>query len=74
MNSAVGQCVKRVRQVQECHFSAAQGQAEAEKCAWVCRYYADEAAVILADEPIEAGRTKSYVAYRPLGVVLAVMP
>ena len=52
----------------------AQGRAEAEKCAWVCRYYADEAAAILADEHIEAGRTKSYVAYRPLGVVLAVMP
>ena len=52
----------------------AQGRAEAKKCAWVCRYYADEAAVILADEPIEVGRTKSYVAYRPLGVVLAVMP
>ena len=52
----------------------AQGRAEAEKCAWVCRYYADEASAILADEHIEAGRTKSYVAYRPLGVVLAVMP
>ncbi len=52
----------------------AQGRAEAEKCAWVCRYYADEAEAILADEHIEAGRTKSYVAYRPLGVVLAVMP
>ena len=52
----------------------AQGRAEAEKCAWVCRYYADEAEVILADTHIEAGRTKSYVAYRPLGVVLAVMP
>ncbi len=52
----------------------AQGRAEAEKCAWVCRYYATEAAVILADEHIEAGRTRSYVAYKPLGVVLAVMP
>jgi succinate-semialdehyde dehydrogenase/glutarate-semialdehyde dehydrogenase len=52
----------------------AQGRAEAEKCAWVCRYYANEAEVILADEHIDAGRTKSYVAYRPLGVVLAVMP
>ncbi len=51
-----------------------QGRAEADKCAWVCRYYADEAEAILADEHIEAGRTKSYVAYRPLGVVLAVMP
>jgi succinate-semialdehyde dehydrogenase/glutarate-semialdehyde dehydrogenase len=52
----------------------AQGRAEAEKCGWVCRYYADEAAIILADEHIETERTKSYVAYRPLGVVLAVMP
>ncbi len=51
-----------------------QGRAEVDKCAWVCRYYADEAEAILADEHIEAGRTKSYVAYRPLGVVLAVMP
>jgi succinate-semialdehyde dehydrogenase/glutarate-semialdehyde dehydrogenase len=51
-----------------------QGRAEADKCAWVCRYYADEAQVILTDEHIEAGRTKSYVAYRPLGVILAVMP
>jgi len=52
----------------------AQGRAEALKCAWVCRYYADEAETILEDQHIEAGRTKSYVAYRPLGVVLAVMP
>jgi len=52
----------------------AQGRAEAEKCAWACRYYADEAETILADQHIEAGRTKSYVAYRPLGVVLAIMP
>jgi succinate-semialdehyde dehydrogenase/glutarate-semialdehyde dehydrogenase len=52
----------------------AQGRAEAQKCAWVCRYYADEAGVILADQHIEAEREKSYVAYRPLGVVLAVMP
>jgi succinate-semialdehyde dehydrogenase/glutarate-semialdehyde dehydrogenase len=52
----------------------AQGRAEAEKCAWVCRYYADQAETILADENVETGRTKSYIAYRPLGVVLAVMP
>ncbi len=51
-----------------------QGRAEAEKCAWVCRYYADEAETILRDDHIETGRTKSYVAYRPLGVILAVMP
>ena len=51
-----------------------EGRGEIAKCAWACRYYADEAAMILADQHIEAGRTKSYVAYRPLGVILAVMP
>lgn len=52
----------------------AQGAGEVDKCAWVCRHYAENAERILADEMIPADRTKSYVAYRPLGVVLAVMP
>ncbi|MCL1594917.1 MAG: NAD-dependent succinate-semialdehyde dehydrogenase [Actinomycetia bacterium] len=52
----------------------AQGRGEADKCAWVCRYYADEAETILADTHIESGRTKSYVSYRPIGVILSVMP
>ena len=52
----------------------AQGRAEADKCAWVCRHYAKNAERILADQHIEADRSKSYLAYRPLGVVLAVMP
>lgn len=51
-----------------------QGLAEVDKCAWVCRHYAENAEKILASEHIEADRSKSYVAYRPLGVVLAVMP
>jgi succinate-semialdehyde dehydrogenase/glutarate-semialdehyde dehydrogenase len=51
-----------------------QGRAEVDKCAWVCRHYAASTEEILAPRPIEADRTKSYVAYRPLGVVLAVMP
>ena len=50
------------------------GRAEATKCAWACRHYAGNAERYLADEPIEAGRTRSYVHYEPLGVVLAVMP
>ena len=50
-----------------------QARAEAEKCAWVCRHYAAEAERILADEEVDAGR-RALVAYRPLGVVLAVMP
>jgi len=52
----------------------AQSRAEVDKCAWVCRHYAENAERILEPEHIEADRTKSYIAYRPLGVVLAVMP
>jgi succinate-semialdehyde dehydrogenase/glutarate-semialdehyde dehydrogenase len=52
----------------------AQGRAEVDKCAWACRHYAENAERILADEQIEADRTSSYISYRPLGVVLAVMP
>jgi succinate-semialdehyde dehydrogenase/glutarate-semialdehyde dehydrogenase len=51
-----------------------QGAGEVDKCAWVCRHYAENAERMLAAEHIDADRTKSYVAYRPLGVVLAVMP
>jgi succinate-semialdehyde dehydrogenase / glutarate-semialdehyde dehydrogenase len=48
--------------------------AEAEKCAWVCRYYAEHAAEFLADVPASTDATKSFVRYQPLGIVLAVMP
>ncbi|HEU4319817.1 MAG TPA: NAD-dependent succinate-semialdehyde dehydrogenase [Acidimicrobiia bacterium] len=51
-----------------------QSYGEVDKCAWVCRHYAENAERILESEHIAADRTKSYVAYRPLGVVLAVMP
>lgn len=51
-----------------------QGRAEVDKCAWVCRYYADEAETILADVAVDTGRISSYIAYRPLGIVLAIMP
>ena len=52
----------------------AQGRSEVDKCAWVCRYYARNAASQLASEPIETEFSRSYVAFRPLGLVLAVMP
>lgn len=52
----------------------AQGRGEVDKCAWVCRHYAENTEEILGDIHIDADRTKSYVAHRPLGVVLAVMP
>ena len=48
--------------------------AEAEKCAWVCRYYAENAEGFLADEPVQTDASRSFVRYQPLGAVLAVMP
>jgi succinate-semialdehyde dehydrogenase / glutarate-semialdehyde dehydrogenase len=47
---------------------------EALKCAWACRYYADNAEKLLADEEVSTNAGKSYIAYQPMGVVLAVMP
>lgn len=52
-----------------------QALAEVEKCAWVCRYYAEHGETFLADEEREAGAgRRSFVAYQPVGPVLAVMP
>ena len=51
-----------------------EGRAEVEKCAKVCDYYADHAERFLSNEPIETEASSSYVAFQPLGVVLAVMP
>ena len=48
--------------------------AEAEKCAWACRYYAEHGERFLSDEEIQAAATRSYVRFLPLGPVLAVMP
>ena len=47
---------------------------EAEKCAWVCRYYAENAERHLTDEHAATNATRSFVRFEPLGVVLAVMP
>jgi len=47
---------------------------EAVKCAWACRYYAEHAERLLADEIVETNASRSYVHYQPLGPVLAVMP
>jgi succinate-semialdehyde dehydrogenase/glutarate-semialdehyde dehydrogenase len=47
---------------------------EAAKCAWVCRYYAENAERFLADEVAEVNGTKSFVRYQPVGPILAVMP
>ena len=48
--------------------------AEAGKCATACRYYAENAEHFLADQPVKMEGGKSWVAFQPIGVVLAIMP
>jgi len=51
-----------------------EAEGEVEKCAWTAAWLADNAARLLADEPMESTATRSYVRFQPLGVILAVMP
>lgn len=51
-----------------------EGRAEVDKCAWTCEHYAEHAEAFLAPEPVETEAAKSYVAFEPLGLVLAIMP
>src|SRR5437762_9651789 len=51
-----------------------EAEAEVEKCAWNCDYFAENAERFLADEKVATNATESYVAFRPLGVILAIMP
>ena len=51
-----------------------ESRAEVEKCAWVCAYYAENGEDFLASESAATDASASYVAYRPLGVILAIMP
>lgn len=50
------------------------GVDEAAKCAWVCRYYAENAQRFLGDKMIGTNATRSYIHYQPIGPVLAIMP
>jgi len=47
---------------------------EAVKCAWACRYYAENAERFLADKVIQTTATRSFVRYQPVGIVLVIMP
>ncbi|MEB3228204.1 MAG: NAD-dependent succinate-semialdehyde dehydrogenase, partial [Synechocystis sp.] len=51
-----------------------QAIAEVNKCALVCRFYADHAEDFLSDETVPTDASHSFIAYQPLGVILAVMP
>jgi len=48
--------------------------AEVEKCASVCRYYAENASHLLADVSVQTDASHSFIRYQPLGIILAVMP
>ena len=52
----------------------AEAESEVKKCAWNCEYFAENAQWFLEDERIISNATESYVAFRPLGVILAIMP
>jgi acyl-CoA reductase-like NAD-dependent aldehyde dehydrogenase len=52
----------------------AEAQAEVDKCAISCEYFAHQAEAFLADEPTPSDSPRSFVAFRPLGVILAIMP
>src|SRR5947209_973154 len=54
--------------------SITEAEAEVEKCAWNCDYFAENAESFLRDEKVASNASESYVAFRPLGVVLAIMP
>ncbi len=51
-----------------------QAEAEVEKCAWVCDFYAERAEGFLSEEAVQTDASRSYVRFDPLGPVLAVMP
>ena len=51
-----------------------ESKAEINKCAWVCRYYADRAESFLRDEKLDVEEADSFLVYDPIGIVLAIMP
>jgi succinate-semialdehyde dehydrogenase/glutarate-semialdehyde dehydrogenase len=51
-----------------------QAVAEAEKCAWLCEYYAEHAGEQLSPVTAVTDASRSYWTYRPLGIVLGIMP
>lgn len=51
-----------------------EGEAEINKAAGVCEYYAEHAQALLADVAIATEARRSHVRHEPLGCLLAVMP
>ena len=51
-----------------------EAMAEVEKCAGTAEYFADHSEILLKDELLEAGYSKSFVCFQPIGVILGIMP
>ena len=51
-----------------------EARAEIEKCSWVCKYYADDAEIMLQEEAVATDAYMAYVRYDPIGTVLGIMP
>jgi succinate-semialdehyde dehydrogenase/glutarate-semialdehyde dehydrogenase len=51
-----------------------EAEAEIEKCAWNCDYYAENGGAFLTSKAVETSAKESYVAFEPLGTILAIMP
>lgn len=60
--------------VREMGKPVAQARAEIEKCAWCCEYFSQHAHDMLADRETAIDGARSFIAFRPLGVILAIMP
>ena len=63
-----------VAAVREMGKPIAQARAEVEKCAWALEYFADEGGAMLAPQEAPSSAARSYIAFRPLGALLAIMP
>lgn len=76
----VGEVLMENKQTYADHITEEMGKpiseslAEVEKCAWVCKFYAENAAKFLAPKTVETDASESFVRYDPLGVIYAIMP
>lgn len=51
-----------------------EARAEIDKCAWACRYYANEGEGLLKPQRVSTEKSRSYISFAPLGLILAIMP
>ena len=76
----VGEILLERKETYGAHITAEMGKpisesiAEVEKCAWVCRFYAEKAESFLSPKMVHTDASKSFVTYNPLGVIYAIMP